>query len=172
MPLMAEHLNQILVNQFEAALRMLKGCIEACPADHWEAKIANDTFRQIAYHTLFFVDLYLSPTEESFQLRELNQRGGDERGEELSAGLSKVETLEYLRLCRQKMLETLAVETADSLAGPSGFSYKKFTRAELYVYNIRHVQHHTGALSAHLRRTIPSLGDPKSLRWVSAGWRD
>jgi hypothetical protein len=66
---MIEYLKQILTGQFEAALAMLNQCVQACPPKHWEGKIANDTFRQVAYHKLFFIDLYLSPNEEAFTLR-------------------------------------------------------------------------------------------------------
>src|SRR5207249_4014974 len=100
-----DYLTQILSNQFEAALAMLNQCIAACPPQHWEGKIASSTFRQTVYHTLFFVDLYLS-RENDFVLRDLHARGGDERGPTLSPGLSKEETLGYLALCRQKMLDT------------------------------------------------------------------
>src|SRR4051812_42739310 len=108
---MLEFYKQILTGQFEAALAMLNQCISACPREHWEGKIANDTFRYVAYHTLFFADFYLSPSEEAFQLRELHSRGGDERGEAASPGLSKQETLDYVPVCRQKLLDALAAET-------------------------------------------------------------
>ncbi len=162
---------QILTGQFEAALAMLKQCVEACSPERWEGRIANNTFRQVAYHTLFFVDLYLTPNENAFSLRDLHHRGGDERSPTVSAGLSKDETLAYLLICRQKMIETLAAETQDSLLGPSGFSYRRFSRCELHVYSIRHVQHHAGQLSAYLRRVNPSFGDPKALPWIGTGWR-
>jgi hypothetical protein len=167
---MLDFLATILTGQFEAALCMMNQCVQACQGQHWEGKIANDTFRQVAYHTLFFVDLYLSPDENAFELRDLNHRGGDERGPTLSAGLSRDETLNYLAICRQKMVETLAAETKQSLEGPSGFSWRKFSRGELHLYNIRHVQHHTGQLSAYLRRVDQALADPKALRWVGTGW--
>jgi hypothetical protein len=126
----------------------------------------------VAYHALFFVDLYLSPSEELFELRDLNERDGDERtSTAASVGLSKDETLAYVAICRQKALETLARETRESLEGPSGFSYRKCTRGELHLYNIRHIQHHTEQLSAYLRRVDPELKDPKALRWVGSGWR-
>jgi hypothetical protein len=168
---MTDFVKAILKSQFEAALAMLKQCVEACPLEHWEGKIANDTFRQVAYHTLFFADLYLTPNEDAFSLRDLHHRGGDERGPTVSAGLSKDETLAYLLNCRQKMIETLAAETQESLQGPSGFSYRRFSRCELHVNNIRHVQHHVGQLSAYLRRVDASLSDPKALPWVGTGWR-
>jgi hypothetical protein len=166
-----DYLKQILTAQFEASLAMLNQCIQACPPQHWEGKIAHDTFRKVAYHTLFFTDLYLSPSEESFQLRDLHHRGGDERGPVLSPGLAKDDTLSYVTIVRQKVSESLAAETPQSLQGPSGFSWRKFSRGELHVYNIRHIQHHAGQLSAYLRRVDPSLSDRKALPWIGSGWR-
>jgi hypothetical protein len=165
---MIEYVKVVLAGQFEASLCMLKECVQKCPHDHWDGKIANDTFRQVAYHTLFYVDLYLSPREEAFQLRDCQLRGGDERSStSASAGLTKDETLTYLAICRQKMLETLACETAESLQRESGFSWLSFSRGEVHLYNIRHVQHHTGQLSAYLRRIV----NDGERWWVKTGWR-
>ncbi len=169
---MIEYVKKILFGQFEAALCMLDQCIRACPPEHWEGKIANGTFRWAAYHTLFWVDLYLTlGGEDEFVLRDLHHRGGDERGDTLCPGLSKDETLAYLSICRQKLLEILPAETAESVQGPSGFSFHKFTRGELHIYNLRHVQHHTGQLSAYLRRIDSALAAPAALPWVTTGWR-
>src|SRR6266536_1815743 len=165
------YLNQILRNQFDAALCMFNQCIAACPQEHWEGKIANGTFRWVAYHTLFFVDLYLSPSEDAFELRELHRIGGDEREPVTCIGLNKDETLAYVPICRAKMIQTIDSETPESLAGPSGFSYRKFSRGELHINNIRHVQHHGGQLSAYLRRAVPTL-DHGALPWSSSGWRE
>jgi uncharacterized damage-inducible protein DinB len=168
---MIDHIKKSLTSQFEASLCMVNQCVAACQPEYWEGKIANDTFRQVAYHTLFFTDLYLSSNEQEFQLRELHSRGGDERGLTLSAGLSREETLSYVTICRQKMVESLAAETSDSLQGWSGFSWRKISRCELHIYNIRHIQHHAGQLSAYLRRVDATLGNPKTLPWVGDGWR-
>jgi hypothetical protein len=163
-----EYVKTVLKGQFEAALCMLNLCVQKCPPDYWEGKIANDTFRQVAYHTLFFVDLYLSPDEHAFKLRELHDRGGDERfSTAVSPGLTKGDTLSYLTICRQKMLDTLAAETAESLERDSGFGRLAFSRGELHLYNIRHVQHHTGQLSAYLRRIVKD----GEAWWVKSGWR-
>jgi hypothetical protein len=165
---MIEYVKTILTGQFEASLCMLKECVQKCPHEHWEGKIANDTFRQVAYHTLFFVDLYLSPNEEAFKLRDLHHRGGDERSSSYpSTGLTKDETLSYVAICRQKALETLACETAESLQRASGFQRLPFSRGELHLYNLRHVQHHTGQLSAYLRRIV----EDGERWWVKSGWR-
>jgi hypothetical protein len=142
---MIEYVRTILTGQFEAALCMLNDCVRKCPPEHWQGRIANQTFGQVAYHTLFFVDLYLSPGEDEFQPRAFHQRGGDERSSTaVCPGLSQDETLAYLAICRQKALDTLAAETPESLQRPSGFSWLPISRGELHLCNIRHVQHHTG----------------------------
>jgi hypothetical protein len=168
---MIEYVRQILTSQYDAVLCMLHRCVEACPPAHYEGKIVSGTFRQITYHTLFFVDLYLSPSREEFVPCELSRRGGDEFQPGFSPGLSQEETLAYLAICRQKAGQVMAAETETSLAGPSGFSWYPVSRGELHLVNIRHVQHHTGQLSAYLRRCEPALRDPKALRWVGSGWR-
>ena len=162
---------QSTLGQFEAALAMLKQCIERCPDDLWEGVIAQLSVRQVAYHTLFFVDLYLTESEDAFQLRELHRTGGDEREPGYCAALDKEATLAYLTICLVKLRTTLADENEETLRGPSGFSWCKFTRAELHIYNLRHVQHHAGQLSSHLRRLVPECRDRTELRWVSTGWR-
>jgi hypothetical protein len=165
---MTAYLKSILTGQFEASLCMLNRCVRKCPPEHWEGKIANGTFRQVVYHTLFFVDLYLAPNEEAFELRDLHHRGGNKRlGAAADSGLTKDETLAYLGICRRKAVETLAAETLESLQGASGFSRLPFSRGELHLYNIRHVQHHTGQLSAHLRR----VADDGKGWWIRSGWR-
>ena len=118
---MLDYVKRILTTQYEASLAMLNQCIEACPLEHWEGIIAQSTFRWVTYHTLFFTDLYLSPSNELFVLRDLHKQGGDEREPEAASGLSKDDALAYVPLCRQKIYDSLGMETEQSLAGPSGF---------------------------------------------------
>jgi uncharacterized damage-inducible protein DinB len=163
---MIDFIKGILTGQFEAGLCMLHQCIQLCPPAHWESKIANDTFRQVSYHTLFYVDCYLSHGEESFELRDLHRRGGNElTNTQASLGLDKDETANYALWCRRKAVETIAAETAESLEGESGFHWLKFSRTEAHLYNIRHIQHHTGQLSAFLRKVDCACD------WVGKGWR-
>jgi uncharacterized damage-inducible protein DinB len=169
--LMTELYKQIVLGQFEAALAMFRQCVSRCPEANWDDKIANYTFRQVAYHTLFFADFYLSTDEASFQLRDLHRRGGDLRdshqhGDEREPcpGLSKEEALTYTEICHAKLVAQIAAETAETLADPSGIDRRKITRAELHLYNMRHVQHHVGGMSAFLRK----LG--VDLDWIGRGW--
>jgi len=168
---MIDLLRQSLTAQFQAALSMVNQCVTLCPAEHWEGKIATATFRWNAYHTLFFTDYYLTPGGHSaFELRDLHARGGDEREPVMCPGLSRDDTLAYVSICRQKAIEVLTAETPQSLSSASGFSWLAFSRLELHLYNLRHIQHHTGQLSAYLRRVVPTLAQGKGVRWARSGW--
>ncbi len=136
------------------------------------AKLPSAAFWHVAYHTLCFVDLYLSPNEESFQLRDIHPQGWSELNEEFpSRRFDKEEITESLAICRHKAIEKPASETLESLESGSGFRWLPFSRGELHVNNIRHLQHHTGQLSAYLGRIDEALQNPKAVRWVATGWR-
>jgi uncharacterized damage-inducible protein DinB len=163
---MIEYLKQILASQFEAALAMYKQRLEVCPQDYWEGKVGADSFREVAYHALYCFDMYLSKNEESFPMRDLYKKGGDEREDKVSPGLSKDETLELAEICRQKIYESISQETAESFTGDCGFDWRKMTRAELHIYNIRHFQHHVGQLSTYLRRISNEHNLSLKLNWL------
>jgi hypothetical protein len=61
---MLDYVQKILTGQFEASLGMLNDCIQNYPPRHWDGRIAKYPFWHVAYHTLCFVDLYLSPDEQ------------------------------------------------------------------------------------------------------------
>ena len=172
---MISYVRTILAGQFEASLAMLDQCVRRCPEAHWDGKVARYPFWEIAYHTLHFADLYLSPGEEAFQPRDFPPAGlaalDDIFEQEFpSLHLDKPELLAYAAVCRRKATETLAAETVESLQRASGFSWLPFTRGELHIYNIRHIQHHGGQLSAYLRRVDATLQGRNALRWVKTGW--
>ena len=165
---MIDYFKTILTGQFEASLCMLDKCIRECPPEHWESKIANGNFRQVAYHTLFYGDLYLCPSLEAFEPTEVYRRGClRPAGVATCVGLTKDDTLAYLAACRRKAVQTLAAETPQSLQVGAGFPWLSLSRGELHWYNIRHIQHHTGQLSAYLRRATGSQED----WWVDSGWQ-
>jgi hypothetical protein len=69
--------------------------------------------------------------------------------------------------CRQKAIKVIAAETEASLKGPCRFARRTITRAELHVYNMRHVQHHAAQLSLRLR-----LNAKIDIPWIGSGWRE
>jgi hypothetical protein len=169
---MAQSIQEALTVQFEASLAMLKGCIERCPDDQWDATIAKYPFWQVAYHTLCYVDLYLESSNDAWQPRTEADGGGlhplgvkELENEYPSRRFERDELLGYVAICRQKARDVLLAETDASLAGPSGFDWLKFPRLEAHLYNLRHVMHHVGALSAFMHRI--DVGTP----WVKSGWK-
>lgn len=169
-------ITEMLLGQYEASLTMLRDTVVSCPAEHWERKIANDPARFVAFHTLYCTDLYLSRRKDDFQTHEFVIEGrGRPFGEpfppgELPPGLSQPRTVEYADYCIAKARTSLAAESEADLAGDTGFG-RPFSRAEMHLYNIRHIQHHTGALAAHIRRLAPEVPS-NQLAWIGSGTTD
>lgn len=170
---MSQPYQHIVRSQFRAALAMLEGCVSACPDAHWDAVIGKYPFWQVVYHSLCFVDCYLSASNEEFT-RIVNGRSGEAfnpqpggmaelENEHPSRRFTRDEMLMYAQMCRRKLDDVLGRESEAALDGASGFSWLPFSRAELHLYNLRHVQHHAGQLSASLRRAGVDT------RWVKAG---
>ncbi len=42
----------------------------------------------------------------------------------------------------------------------------------MHLYNLRHLQHHVGQLSAHIRRIAPELQEMNVMPWVGSGWKE
>jgi hypothetical protein len=166
---MLDPFKSIVSTQYEAALCMLNDCLVKCPDDAWARPVAKYPFWQAAHHVLIFTDLYLSPSKEAFVFRDDVHPGGWAAfDDEYPAHRFERDVLtDYVHICRRKAIDVVAAETAESLAGESGFDWLKFSRAELHLYNIRHVQHHAAQLGACLRQHDPSINP----RWVGRGWK-
>lgn len=169
---MFETLRSLLHHQYEAALCTLNVCVERCPEALWNAPVAHYPFSQVVFHTLFFADVYLETDETSFRNQPFHL--------ENAAFFADYEQLEdrepvsvydrpsirrYVQHCREKVGRVLKDETKETLAGPCGFARRNFSRAELHVYNIRHIQHHGAQLILRLR-----LDSKVDIPWVGSGW--
>ncbi len=173
---MQNQINRVLLGQYEAAISMLRDAIASCPPAQWDANVARLPARVVAFHTLYWTDVYLSRSREACVPHELGAQGrgvpfGTPLPEgTLPPGLTQAQSLAYADFCIEKARRVLGAETEADLAGDSGFG-EPFTRAEMHIYNIRHVQHHAGALGAHIRRLAPDFPE-EGLGWVSSGvWR-
>ena len=165
---------ELIAHQFEAAFCTLNACIDRCPETAWNARVANYKLCQVVFHTLFYADFYLGPDEPSFRQQPFhldNQRffRDYEEFEDRAPVLlyDKGAIKAYLAHCRQKAAEVIAAETAESLSAACAFPRRTFSRAELYVYSIRHIQHHAAQLSLRLR-----LDHNVDVPWFGSGWRE
>jgi DinB family protein len=152
-------------SQYRAALEMLGKAVTRCPESLWDDATDRDRFWRVAYHTAFFTHLYLSGSLREFvpwnvalaRLR-LQDLGRDAEGAE---PCSKADVLAYLAHVRGIVDER--VPSLD-LAAESGFDWLKFDKLELQLYNVRHLQHHTGELMERLGSRAGVEVD-----WVSEG---
>ena len=159
-----------VAGQYGAALTMLGRCIRFADEAAWESPVAKFPYWHVAYHTLYCTDLYLAPGEKEFRPPAFHQPDSNFLGNQpwppykkvtVERPYEKAEVLAYVEACRGRVRTTLEAETEVTLAGASGFSWLPFNRLDLHLYNIRHVQHHTGQLAAVLRRLTG-----KGVTWV------
>ena len=156
----------VIWRQFGAAIDMLENAMRACPDTLWaDASRGENTpgFWYIAYHTLFFLDYYLSGSEEGFappapfNLDEL-----DPAGLLPERPYTKDELLIYLEHGREKCRAAIDALTGDTARRRCGFERYDMPVAELFLHNLRHVQHHAAQLNLLLRQ-----GANSAPRWVA-----
>ena len=159
----------IIWRQFGAAIDMLENALRACPDKLWSARLWSDRsqrpefseFWYVVYHTLFWLDLYLSGSVEGFAppapftLDEI-----DPAGLLPERRYTKDELQSYLDHDRQKCRATIETLTDEKARQRCKFSWGKVSYAELLLDNMRHVQEHAAQLNLFLGQQIGS----------AAGW--
>ena len=151
---------ETLWKQFGASIDMFENSITACPGELWNT---DSKFWYNAYHTLFFLDYYLSDEPENFsppQPFSLSEFNPD--GEMPERVYSKEELLSYLKFCRQKCHDLIAGLTDETAAKRFVNQYRNYSVIEILLYNMRHVQHHAAQLNLLLRQ-----GTDSAPNWVS-----
>jgi len=131
--------------QFGASIDMLDDALTLCPDGLWTAALWDDDedeqygqFWFVAYHTLFWLDNYLTGGSTDFVPPAPFIRGALPE-----SPYTKDEVQTYLRACRQRChaaIDALTDERARELV-PKGPPY-----LELQLYNMRHVQEHASQL--------------------------
>ena len=140
----------VLKSQYKASLAMLREAIESCPASLWTDASYVNQFWQVAYHTLFYTDFYLHPSEAAFTPWEQHRAGCNRFGPDPVAPYSVDELLAYCRRCQNGV--DAAVDRLDLTAAESGFPWYKMSKLEHQLVNLRHLQHHTGQLAERIRQ--------------------
>ena len=154
--------NEIIWQQFGAAIDMLDNAIEACPDELWQARLFPDSIPEfaefwcIAYHCLFWLDFYLSDTAENFTPPAPFTLSEFESGQLPERVYSKAELREYLAYGRSKCQTTLANLTDPTTPQRVRPNWRIESVAELHLYNLRHVQEHAAQLALFLGQNTDS----------------
>ena len=144
---------EIIWRQFGASIDMLEAAVRACPDRLWYDQSHKPEYWYLVFHTLFWLDAYLSPSPDGFQppapfgLEEM-----DPAGLFPPRPYSKEELLQYLAHGREKCRTTIATLSDGEAQARYILGTLDISRGELLVYTMRHVQHHVAQLHLLLRR--------------------
>ena len=150
--------------QFGATIDMLENALRACPDELWSDRLWSDgsaqpefsEFWYVVYHTLFWLDFYLSGSVEGFA------PPAPFTLDELEAGLlpertyTKDELHTYLDHGRAKCRATIAALTDEQARQRCKFGWGEISFVELLLYNMRHVQEHAAQLNLFLGQKLVS----------------
>jgi hypothetical protein len=160
---MQNKINKYVLAQFCASIDMLENAIEFCPKETWNQNKGFSDFWYIAYHTLFFIDFYLTKSPEKFTpFRDFGITELDPEGILPDRVFTKDELKSYVEHCRNKCKITIKGLNENSLNTDYEFGTLKLNFFELVLYNMRHAQHHTAQLNLILRQQLDSA--PKWVR--------
>lgn len=166
-------IRSIIRSQFHAALDMLEAAIRAAPDEAWDRPHDVNRTWQVAYHALFYIHLYIQPTEADFVPWEKHRTNLQVMGGrlpwpphdpvDLGEPLTRAEVLDYLEACRGHVEE----RTADvDLEADSGFEWLPMSKLELQLYSLRHTMQHVGELYERIAKTSGA-----DLPWVGMSAR-
>lgn len=162
-----------LSHQFGAAIEMLDSAIRACPDELWRLPLWGmhsprtelAEFWYIAYHALFWLDLYLTGSAEGFAppppftLSEIGWGLMPDRT------YTREELLAYLEHCRRKCTATIEGMSEQQARRLCRFPWGGLRFGELLLDTMRHVQEHTAQLNMILGQQIGR--DPDWIATVS-----
>ena len=136
---------------------MLEDSLLACPDELWNDRSQQPEFWYLVYHTLFFLDLYLSGTSEGFSPpAPYNLDEMDPRGLVPERVYTKEELQAYLRHGREKCRAVIEALTDERASERCRFPWGEMSFAALLLDNMRHVQHHAAQLNLILRQQTDS----------------
>lgn len=145
--------------QIKSSIAMLEAALRSCPPALWQSPMWQNTqvgeefsrFWYIAYHCLFFADLYLSGSLDGFApptpftLDEL-----DPEGKLPPRVFTLEELLAYAEHCRSKCDGIFSRLDEAQLLQTCSFPWMEMSYAELLLDNMRHIQEHGAQLNMFL----------------------
>jgi hypothetical protein len=140
-----------LWRQFGAAIDMLDDTLTRCPNALWTATVWDDPqdprygqYWFIAYHTLVWLDTYVTGTSDGFELPPPFLAGRLPK-----APYSKEDVQHYLQACRQRCHAAIEALTDERVQQMTEWDMPYL---EVQLYNLRHVQEHASQLNYVLGR--------------------
>lgn len=160
-----------IISQMQAALHMLKSCIDRCPDNEWNEKRGDYPFSQVVFHALFDCDYHLCDhkkdlKEQIFHIENATIFSDYEELEERMATrvYEKAFISGYHEHCKMKVEEKINGATLEEMLEPNSDVRGNMTKMERYLNTTRHIQHHAAQLGLRLQFVTGEEMD-----WVSRG---
>jgi hypothetical protein len=161
---MEPNLNKILWQQYGASIDMLSDAVSLCPDELWTAVLWKDAddvrygqFWFVAFHTLFWLDLYLTGDYASFKPPDPFIRGALPE-----KPYTKEQVQSYLGQCRRKCQAIMEALTDERANQGCTYDWIEASYLEMQLYTMRHVQEHASQLNLLLGQH-----DVAGLDWVT-----
>jgi hypothetical protein len=159
----------MLWRQFDIAIDGLREALADCPDELWETRLWEDepgqfvaqgfgAFWYLGYHTLFWLDLYLTGAEEGFMPPAPFDLVEMEEGETLPRVYTREELLGYLGLCRERCRDAILTLTPEGANRICVFPWGETPYGELLIYTLRHVVEHAAQLRMFLGQQAQARG--------------
>ena len=146
---MESSLKTLVWQQFGAAIDTLDHAISSCPDSLWTTVLWKDPddvrygqFWFVAYHAVFWIDLYLAGYSEGFAPPPPFVRGVLPK-----EPYTRDQVLTYLDQCRRKCQSTLEALTDEKAYQLCTFEWYEASYLEMQLYSMRHVQEHAAQLN-------------------------
>lgn len=152
-------ITDILASQYKASLGMLRHALGKVADEQWNTEEYNNPNWQIAYHILWGVKFYLGANPERYLPFEnaiigAESLGGTQDWENPDKGIvikgfhTKDELLSFIDEVEGNLQQQLG---ALPLEENSGFEWYPYSRLEMHINTIRHIQHHTAQIIERLK---------------------
>ncbi len=152
-------ITNILASQYKASLGMLHTVLDKVPDEQWNNEDYNNPNWQIAYHVLWGTKFYLGANPESYvpfenAIEGAESLGGSQEWENPDEGVkiesfhTKDDLISFIENIETNLLHNIKTLTLDE---NSGFEWYPYSRLELHINSIRHIQHHTAQLIERLK---------------------
>lgn len=157
---MTNELRQGLWRQFGASIDMLQNVIASSPDDFFST---HKRFYYIAYHSVIFLDYYLTiPPKDfsprlTFTIKEANESPAEAIDDLIpDRTYSKQELLDYIQISRDKCRKIISGLTIETLGERFTEEFETdamdYSMLEILLYNLRHTQHHAAQLNLLMRQ--------------------
>jgi hypothetical protein len=142
-----------LASQYEIALTMLKGVVEETDEDIWlHTDEVKEAAGHIAYHVVYYTNIYCSPSEEAVKRWEKQSNEGHVLGPTPwppherfvpTQSYTKADIIEFIDFVLGVIPGYLEHLEPEEPCWPHWYKLNQF---EFHLNNLRHIQHHMAQL--------------------------